>query len=175
MPRIFRSVGLLPALLLVGCDQGGGIEASPNANTVDAPAAGTVVSADEQAPAAGAEADLLKLEEDYAQALIKKDRAFLMAYYAPDWRGGNWLGFWTKSTMLKAVLDERYVVRSMKLRDTRVKVVGQVAIVQGISDEVTAVDGKETTGKWSFTDVFAFRDGKWVATASHTSEVKQRP
>jgi len=117
------------------------------------------------------EAQLMQLEQDYAKALMRKDRAFLMRYYAPDWRGGNWLGFWTKSTMLKAVLESRYVIRSMTLRDMSVKIVGPVAIVQGIDDEVTMVDGKNASGKWSFTDVFARRGGRWVAIASHTSKV----
>ena len=120
---------------------------------------------------ASPEAQLMQLEQDYAKALMRKDRAFLMRYYAPDWRGGNWLGFWTKSTMLKAVLESRYVIRSMTLRDMSVKIVGPVAIVQGIDDEVTMVDGKNASGKWSFTDVFARRGGRWVAIASHTSKV----
>jgi hypothetical protein len=122
--------------------------------------------------AQAAEAELLKLEQDYATALIKKDRAFLMRFYAPDWRGGNWMGFWTKSTMLNAVLDERYVVESMTLRDVKVRVLGRIAIVQGHDDEVTSVNGRDTSGKWTFTDVFEHRDGMWVAIASHTAEAK---
>jgi hypothetical protein len=123
-------------------------------------------------PRADAEQELVRLEHAYARALMRKDRAFLMRYYASDWRGGNWMGFWTKSTMLKAVLDERYVVKSMTLRDLKTRVVGRIGIVQGVDDEVTTVDGKDTSGKWSFTDVFEYRNGQWVAVASHTAEVK---
>ena len=129
-------------------------------------------TASASAPAAGDEAELVRLEQDYAQALIGKDRAFLMRFYAPDWRGGNWMGFWSKSTMLKSVLSERYVVRSMNVRDLKVRLLGDVAIVQGVDEEVTSVDGRDTSGKWAFTDVFERRDGRWVAVASHTSEVK---
>lgn len=118
-----------------------------------------------------AEQQLIRLEHDYAKALIRKDRDFLMNYYAPDWRGGNWLGFWTKSTMIRAVLGDRYITKSMKLRDLTVRVIGNVGIVQGVDDEVTMVDGKNTSGKWSFTDVFERRGGRWVAVASHTSEI----
>lgn len=118
------------------------------------------------------EAALIGLERDYAKALIAKDRAFLMRFYAADWRGGNWMGFWSKSTMLKSVLDERYVVKSMAVRDLKVRLLGDVAIVQGVDEEVTSLDGKDTSGKWAFTDIFARRGGQWVAIASHTSEVK---
>jgi hypothetical protein len=131
------------------------------------------------APASAAqqppEAQLIALENAYSRALINRDRAFLMAYYAPDWRGGNWMGFWTKSTMLESVLTARYVVKSMTLRDLKVRVVGNIGIVQGIDDEVTSVGGRDTSGKWAFTDIFQRRGGRWVAIASHTSEVGARP
>jgi hypothetical protein len=69
------------------------------------------------------------------------------------------------------VLGDRYITKSMKLRDLTVRVIGNVGIVQGVDDEVTMVDGKNTSGKWSFTDVFERRKGRWVAVASHTSEI----
>ncbi len=116
--------------------------------------------------------ELIRLEQAYSKSLITKDRAFLESYYASDFRGGNWMGFWTKSTMLKAVLDDRYSVRSMDLSNLQVKIVGTIGIVQGVSTEVTRVNGKDTSGRWSFTDVFEYRGDRWVAIASHTSELK---
>jgi hypothetical protein len=121
---------------------------------------------------ARAREELIQLERAYSKALITKDRAFLEGYYATDFRGGNWMGFWTKSTMLKAVLDDRYSVRSMDLSNLRVRIVGNIGIVQGVSTEVTRVNGKDTSGRWSFTDNFELRGERWVAIASHTSELK---
>ena len=74
--------------------------------------------------------------------------------------------------MLKAVLGARYEVRSMRLQDLQARVFGNVGIVQGVSNEVTRVDGRDTSGRWTFTDVFAWRDGRWVAVASQTAEVR---
>ncbi|HYW15816.1 MAG TPA: nuclear transport factor 2 family protein [Allosphingosinicella sp.] len=122
--------------------------------------------------AARNEAELIRLEREYARALMEKDREFLVRFYASDWRGGNWMGFWSKSTMLKSVLNARYVVKSMNVRDLKVRLMGDVAVVQGVDEEVTSVDGKDTSGTWAFTDVFARRNGAWVAIASHTSEIK---
>jgi ketosteroid isomerase-like protein len=168
-----HAIFLAGALLLSGC--GNNDRAQPPAADPAAPAepaAAVVGKEDPAADTAADEAALIQLERDYAKALIAKDRDFLMRFYAADWQGGNWMGFWKKATMLKSVLGARYVIKSMELRDMKVRVMGDVAIVQGVDEEVTSVDGSDTSGKWTFTDVFARRDGQWVAIASHTSEVK---
>ncbi|HYJ83296.1 MAG TPA: nuclear transport factor 2 family protein [Allosphingosinicella sp.] len=60
----------------------------------------------------------------------------------------------------------------MNVRDLKVRVMGDTAVVQGVDEEITSVDGKDTSGKWAFTDIFARRDGRWVAVAGHTSEIR---
>lgn len=170
-----RTLLLGPFLLLSGCDStppGAADSAAPGSS---APAAAEPGSTPLSAPAtdpARDEAELIRLEREYARALMEKDREFLVRFYASDWRGGNWMGFWSKSTMIKSVLDARYVIKSMNVRDLKVRLMGDVAIVQGVDEEVTTVDGKDTSGKWAFTDVFHRRDGQWVAVASHTSEIR---
>src|SRR5687767_12115841 len=133
-----RTFLLVPVLLLSGCDSAGGDSAA--APSASAPAGTEPAAASLPAPKpagaapardpAGDEAELIRLEQDYARALMTRDRAFLMRFYASDWRGGNWLGFWSKSTMLKSVLNARYVVKSMNVRDLKVRLMGDVAIVQ---------------------------------------------
>jgi hypothetical protein len=173
--RIGRTAAIaVGAQLLAACEREAANppQRQPAQTGAQAPSVVDTGSGIDAEPRADAEQELVRLEHAYAQALMRKDRAFLMRYYATDWRGGNWMGFWTKSTMLKAVLDERYVVKSMTLRDLKTRVVGRIGIVQGVDDEVTSVDGKDTSGKWSFTDIFEYRNGQWVAIASHTAEVK---
>jgi hypothetical protein len=154
----------------------GGCSGSPQQRTQEnqvssAPTAAASADA-ETLDSVRAREELIRLEQAYSKALITTDRAFLESYYAPDFRGGNWMGFWTKSTMLKAVLDDRYSVRSMDLSNLQVRTAGTIGIVQGVSTEVTRVNGKDTSGRWSFTDVFDLRGNRWVAIASHTSELK---
>jgi hypothetical protein len=157
-------------LLVGGCDRAPE-QVAQESQGKSAPAVEKVVSASMIEPAQARE-NLIRLEHAYSKALIAMDRAFLDSYYAPEFRGGNWMGFWTKSTMLKAVLDDRYSVRSMDLSNLDVKILGTIGIVQGVSTEVTRVNRKDTSGRWSFTDVFEFRNDRWVAVASHTSELK---
>jgi ketosteroid isomerase-like protein len=168
--KLARRTVCLGALLLAGCGSSGEPEAARTEDSAPPPA--NAAAAVLTPAAAEDEAALLRLEQDYAKALIARDRAFLMRFYASDWRGGNWLGFWSKATMLQSVLDARYVTKSMTVRDMKVRVIGDVAIVQGVDEEVTSVDGKDTSGKWAFTDIFARRDGRWEAIASHTSEIR---
>jgi hypothetical protein len=170
---------LVPALLLCGCNPSNPVAAGNLADPASpAPSDGGAAARSgpsapiDPAAAARDETELARLERDYAQALVDKDRAFLMRFYASDWRGGNWMGFWSKSTMLKSVLNARYVVKSMRVYDLKIRLISDSAIVQGVDEEITSVDGKDTSGKWAFTDVFERRDGAWVAVASHTSEIK---
>ena len=161
-------------MILQGCEGPGADRHDRNVAMEQAPLQSKPAQgANSAAPStASDQQQLIALEQGYSQALIRRDRAFLENYYAGDWRGGNWMGFWTKATMLKAVLGDRYLTKQVTLTNVRVRVVGDIGIVQGISQEVTSVDGRDTTGRWSFTDVFRRDDGQWKAIASHTSEVK---
>jgi hypothetical protein len=168
--RLPLLVSLTFLLVVGGCSGSPQHRAEENQDS-SAPTAAVPSGAATIDPARARE-ELIQLEQAYSRALITKNRQFLEIYYAPDFRGGNWMGFWTKSTMLKAVLDDRYLVRSMDLSNLQVRIVGSNGIVQGVSKEVTRVNGKDTSGRWSFTDIFEFRDKRWVAIASHTSELK---
>jgi hypothetical protein len=171
--RIKQALLLGPLLLACGCSASEPAETANFAEPAPEPQPRPAGRVAKQAPDNGRdEAELIRLEQAYARALVEKDREFLMRFYASDWRGGNWMGFWSKSTMLKSVLNERYVVKSMAVRDLKVRVMGDTAVVQGVDEEVTSVDGRDTSGKWAFTDVFARRGGEWVAVAGHTSEIK---
>ena len=52
-----------------------------------------------------------------------------------------------------------------------VKVLGSVAVVQGSNAEKsTTADGKDSSGKYAWMDVFVRRDGKWVIVRSQSTE-----
>lgn len=53
-----------------------------------------------------------------------------------------------------------------------VKVLGNVAVVQGSDTEKSTSAGKDSSGKYLWMDVFVKRDGKWVAVRSQTAMVK---
>ena len=53
-----------------------------------------------------------------------------------------------------------------------VKVLGNVAVVQGSDTEKSTTNGKDSSGKWVWMDVFVKRGDKWVAVRSQSAMLK---
>jgi hypothetical protein len=54
----------------------------------------------------------------------------------------------------------------------KVRVFGDTAVVTGTDDEVTMEDGKKSRNHYAWTDVFVKHNGKWLAVASQTAQIK---
>lgn len=63
-------------------------------------------------------------------------------------------------------------IDSATLGDMKVRVFGDTAVVTGTDDEVTTKDGKKSSDHYVWTDVFVKRNGKWLAVASQTAQIK---
>ena len=61
---------------------------------------------------------------------------------------------------------------SVTLGEMKVRVFGETAVVTGTDDEATMKDGKKSSDRYVWTDVFVKRDGRWRAVASQTALVK---
>jgi hypothetical protein len=55
----------------------------------------------------------------------------------------------------------------------KVRVFGNTAIVTGGDTEKSTYKGKDSSGKYVWTDVFVNRNGKWQAVASESTKVQQ--
>ena len=53
-----------------------------------------------------------------------------------------------------------------------VKVLGNVAVVQGSATEKRTTGGQDSSGKSVWMDVFVKRGDKWVIVRSHSAKVK---
>jgi hypothetical protein len=51
-------------------------------------------------------------------------------------------------------------------------VIGSVGIVQGSDTEKSSSQGKDSSGKYVWTDIYAKRDGKWMVVRSQLAQVK---
>jgi ketosteroid isomerase-like protein len=61
---------------------------------------------------------------------------------------------------------------STTMGEMKVRVFGDTAVVTGTNDEVNMEGGKKSIDHYVWTDVFVKRNGKWLAVASQTAQVK---
>ena len=102
-----------------------------------------------------------------------RDIEKLRTILAEDWQGlGSDGAISSKRDFLNDVKSGASKLESFEMGPMDVKVMGRVAVVQGSDTEKSSTKGKDTSGKWVWTDVFVDRDGKWVAVRSQSSMVK---
>jgi hypothetical protein len=136
--------------------------------------------ADAQAPTAATPAKspsvsqiLKQLENDWADALKTGDADKAAQIVADDWMGIGFDGSKaTKQSLLADVKSGKDKTESVEFGPMDVKVLGNIAVVQGSDTEKSVTNGKDTSGKWVWMDVFVKRDGKWVAVRSQSAMVK---
>jgi ketosteroid isomerase-like protein len=118
-------------------------------------------------------AAIKQLEHDWTDASKAGDADKLSQIIADDWSGVGPDGSKvTKAAFIDGYKSGKSKLESFEFGPMEVKVLGSVAVVQGSDTEKSMTDGKDSSGKYSWTDVFAKRDGKWVAVRSHLTKLK---
>jgi len=116
---------------------------------------------------------LKQLERDWADAENVGDRDKIARIVADDWSGfendGSKL---TKEQLIARIDSGRVKASSVEFGPMEVKVLGDVAIVQGTVITRSAAGGKDTTRSQVWMDVFTKRDGKWVAVRSQSAQAE---
>ena len=131
-----------------------------------------------QAPKATAKgpsvSDAVKqLEHDWTDAMKAGDADRLSQILADDWTGlGNDGKRSTKQSYLAEVKSGASKLESFEFGPMDVKVLGNVAVVQGRDTEKSTTNRKDSSGQWVWMDVFVKRGDKWVAIRSQSAMVK---
>lgn len=116
---------------------------------------------------------LITLEQQYSDAFARKDTAFVDKLLVPDWQGIQSDGrVFDKAMAIREFAHSKIQTSSIKNHDVTVALYGDIAVVQGFEDEVSTLDGKDSSGRYAWTDVFQKRAGAWRLLRSHTSRVK---
>jgi ketosteroid isomerase-like protein len=137
-----------------------------------------VALADAPAPPAAAKGPsvsetIKQLERDWTDAMKAGDVDKAGQIVADDWTGLGYDGSKdTKRSYLADMQSGKDKVESVEFGPMDVKVLGNVAVVQGSDTEKSTSHGKDTSGKWVWMDVFVKRDGKWVVVRSESAMVK---
>jgi ketosteroid isomerase-like protein len=113
-----------------------------------------------------------QLEQDWSDAMKAGDVDKISQIVADDWTGLEYDGSKeTKQSLLAGVKAGKDTAASVENGPMDVKVLGSVAIVQGSDTEKSTLNGKDSSGKYVWMDVFVKRDGKWVAVRSQSAKV----
>ena len=114
-----------------------------------------------------------QLEHDWIDAEKAGDADKLSEILADDWMSIGYTGkMETKQAVLADVKSAKDKIESFEFGPMEVKVLGNVAVVQGTDTEKSTQGGKDTSGKWAWMDVFVKRDAKWLCVRSQSAMVK---
>ncbi len=115
------------------------------------------------------EKELLQIERDWAQAAVKNDTATMAKLLGDDYIWQGPAGAATKAEMLADLKSGDTKIESMTLGDMKVRIFGDAAIVIGSDDEKSSYKGKDTSGHYTWIDVYAKRKGHWHAVATQAT------
>jgi ketosteroid isomerase-like protein len=124
---------------------------------------------------AGAESDLKALTQQWLDAYVKADTAFLKTVQADDWTFFDSDGTtMTKAQDIKELGDKTFVCKSASASDIKVKAMGDShAYVTAMIKMAGTYKGEDFSGEYRATDIFEKKDGKWQAIHSQITKVKK--
>ena len=113
---------------------------------------------------------LKNLENDWAQAEVRKDFAALDRFMADEYIFTDPDGVvFTKAQNLASFKSEQNAVTSELLSEVAVQDFGNAAVVTGLTKET--VKGRPGSDTYRFTDTWVKRSGSWQCVAGHASRV----
>jgi ketosteroid isomerase-like protein len=118
------------------------------------------------------EQELLKLEQDWNNAIIRSDWAFLDSIWADDSTETDSEGvIWTKAQSLASLKSGGEIVTSMVPDDMKVRVYGDAAVVTGRLTMKSTFMGKDNSDERRWTDTWIRKAGRWQCVATQSSKV----
>jgi ketosteroid isomerase-like protein len=128
-----------------------------------------------QTKSGGVEQELIKLENEWADAWVKRDVAFFDRIIADDYTWTSpWGEVWTKAQDLALLKSGQDVIKSWVLADMKVRVYGDAAVVTGRNTIKETYKGEDVSGQNRWTHTWVKRAGRWQCVAAHSSEIAQK-
>lgn len=121
------------------------------------------------------EQELIRLENEWADAWVKSDIAFFDRIMANDY---TWTAPWgevfTKADNLALAKSGEDVITSWVLADMKVRVYGDAAVVTGRQTIKETYKGEDVSDQYRWTDTWVKRAGQWQCVAGHSSQIAQK-
>ena len=113
------------------------------------------------------EEELLKLEKEFAQAVVKNDAEAIRQFLADDWviidADG---GIIEKARFLGVVESGALTHEMMESDDVEVRIYGDSAVVSGLTRTKGKFMGQDFSTQERPTDVFVMQNGRWQCVFS---------
>ena len=116
--------------------------------------------------------DLLKLEEDFAKAIVSNDADAVAQFVSDDWiiidPDG---GVIDKGRFLAVMRSGALTHEAMESTDVRLRAYGDTAVVTAVTSTKGKFMGQEFTSRERATDVFVKLDGRWQCVLTHLTRL----
>ena len=117
---------------------------------------------------------LLKLEKEFAQAIIENNAEAIASFVSDDWiiidADGNVIN---KARFLGVIKSGALTHEAMESDDFRVRVYGDCAVLTGLTRTNGKFMGETFSSLERATDVFVKADGRWLCVLTHLTRRKQ--
>ena|SRR5687768_14863512 len=122
-----------------------------------------------------ADAELKAIEQQWLDAYIKGDAAFIKGVEADDYTIVEPDGsVSTKADDVKAVTDKKFVLKTATMSDFKCRMLGDNHAVVTAAIKITGTDdGEDISGDYRAMDVFEKKDGKWLAVAAQLTKIQK--
>jgi ketosteroid isomerase-like protein len=124
------------------------------------------------------EQELIKLENDWADAWAKHDVAFFERIESDDYTWTSPEGeVWTKArdlAFVKSLDSVKDITMSYVTTEVKVRVYGDAAVLTGLDTIKETNKGKEVNRQERWTNTWVKRAGQWQCVAGHSSEIAQK-
>ena len=133
--------------------------------------AGVLLAQKPAAASKAAEEQLKQIENNWTDAQKTRNVDKLRAILADDWVGLGRDGETSdKATVLADMKSSGNSLESINMGPMSVRIFGNTAVVTGSNTEKSMEHGKDSSGKYIWTDVFVKRQGQWKAVASQSAK-----
>jgi ketosteroid isomerase-like protein len=124
---------------------------------------------------ASADAELKAIEQQWLDAYIKSDAAFIKNVEADEYTLVEPDGsVTTKAEDVKAVADKKFVLKTATMSDFKCRMLGDNHAVVTVTLKISGTDdGEDISGNFRAMDVFEKKDGKWMAVAAQLTKIQK--
>ena len=124
-----------------------------------------------------AEQELMNLERQWKDSVVKRDIGALQRLYADDYISVDSEGaVWNKAEDIEIDTSGQFRLESYRLEDMKVRLYGDTAVVTGRGAFTGSIDAhNKSSSQFRFSDVFVKRNGQWRCVSNQFTALGGRP